>query len=958
MTPFEFSNPHGLWFLLFLFAFLYLWKTSLSPLPPWREKLSLLSRLLMVLCLVGALAEMRLVWTVKKLSVLFILDISESVNTSSQAQGIEWINQASKAMTENDQAALIVFGANAYVDMNWQPRFKITEITSIPERNFTDISRAIRLALASFPDDTQKKIVLITDGNENLGNALNEAIISKSNNIPIYCKKINQVPEVEVLIENVIIPSEVRLNQTFEMKLLIKSFQKTTTKVRLYRDGEYLEEGVFELDEGMNIFKIPQKMDTPGFVNYEITLEPREDTLPVNNTMMGFTLVQGESKVLYIEGKKGKSDYLANALREAGLIVDVKSQYEIPTTLPELNNYDCVILSDISSHWFSYDQMLFFNKYVSEMGGGLIMVGGEDSFGVGLYAKTPIEEALPVDMDIRQKKHLASMAMEIVIDQSGSMGAVVASGQTKMQLANEAACATIDFLKLYDMVEVLMTDTAPKSLFPLQKIGTEENRYYLQDCVRSNRGGGGGIYCYAGLLPAYRNLRQVDSIVKHIILFADGSDAEQQEGCEQLAVEGYADGITLTTISLGNGHHTPFLRNLAMAGAGQFYLTDNAMDLPRIFAKDTMIASKNVLVEKTFFPTLVGNVEFLKGINWQETPSLYGYVATTKKESPLVEEIMQGLDGDPLLVRWQYGLGKSVAFTSDVKDRWSKDWLHWEGYKKLWPQLVRWSLRSKHKKNIRVHQKFERGKGFLVVEALDDEGNYENFLNLEARIVKPDGTSHGLPLNQTAPGQYSGDFPALSEGIYMFNLVEHRDSQPYVLTSVAASQSYPIEYKDLEPKDALLNQISEITDGKVINDFAGLFKLDQKEVKAYRDIFLPLLLSALLLLLLDIMARRLVLPHEMFKIRTRVKVAESQASAMMGRLRARKESIRDRTSPQASSLLQDLQKKSSLPSGNTVVASAPPPPPPRPDPLQQKPEEDTYTSRLLKAKKRAQEPKS
>lgn len=954
--PFEFANPYGLFFLLILIPVVYLWLRSLSPLPPWREKLSLLSRFVMVLALVFALSEMRWIWKVEQLAVIFVLDISESINTYSQDQAIQWINQACKGMTEKDKAALIVFGTNAYIDLPLQPRMKISEITSIPERNFTDISRAIRLALASFPEHTQKKIMVLTDGNENLGNALSEALIAKSNNVRIFCKKINQAPEVEVLLEQIILPSEVRLKQAFDLKLIIKSFQQTKTKVRIYRNERYLGEDVMTLDPGTNILKIPQKIEEPGFVNYEVHLEPQNDTIRYNNQMTGFTLVQGESKVLYLEGKEGKSEYLHSVLKEAGLLVDVRSRFEIPTTLPELNNYDCVILSDIPSSAFSPEQMIFFKRYVEDMGGGLIMIGGDDSFGVGLYAGTPIEEVLPVNMEVRQKKHLASMAMVIVIDQSGSMSMTVPDGRTKLQLACEAACGTIDLLKSYDMVEVLMTDTAPKSLFPLQKVGGTANREVLKEHIRSNRGGGGGIYCYSGLVPAYKNLSGTDTMIKHIILFADGSDSEQKEGCEPLAARYFNENITLTTVSLGVGHDTPWLQNLSLTGGGQFYVAEDAMDLPRIFAKDTLLASKNVVVDKEFRPVMTGTAEFLKGIQWDQTPSLYGYVATTKKDSPLVEELLQAIDQDPLLVRWHCGLGKSVAFTSDCKDRWSKDWIRWEGYKKLWPQLVRWSVRSKHNKNIRVHQKFEKGNGLCVVEVLDDEGNYENFLNLEARIIKPDGSSEILTLGQTAPGQYTTKFHAMTEGTYMTTLLEKRDGASNIISTVAASQSYPIEYKELEPKDIILTQMSEITNGAVIEEPTTLFKHDVEEVKAHRDIFLPLLILALIALLIDIIARRFVLPAEMFKIRRRIQTADSQASMMMGRLKARKADLYEKlktSTAQKGVLPESLPKTKDLSIQTTRMPQNIPQPPPSAPPVI---EEDNYTARLLKAKKRAQGP--
>ncbi|MEK7483539.1 MAG: hypothetical protein AABZ60_04305, partial [Planctomycetota bacterium] len=283
--------------------------------------------------------------------------------------------------------------------------------------------------------------------------------------------------------------------------------------------------------------------------------------------------------------------------------------------------------------------------------------------------------------------------------------------------------------------------------------------------------------------------------------------------------------------------------------------------------------------------------------------------------------------------------------------------IRWEGYKKLWPQLVRWSLRSKHNKNIRVHQKFEKGTGYCVVEVLDDEGNYENFLNLEARIIKPDGSNEIITLGQTAPGQYSTQFHAMVEGTYMTTLLEKREGASNIISMVAASQSYPVEYKELEPKDILLTQISEITNGLVIEESTALFKHDIEEVKAQVDIFLFLLILALITLLLDIIARRFVLPAEMFKIRRRVQSADSQASVMMGRLKARKADLYEKL--KASTNQKPLLQESLSKSKDFSISTTPIPkniaPPPPVAPLV---EEDNYTARLLKAKKRAQGPES
>ena len=130
------------------------------------------------------------------------------------------------------------------------------------------------------------------------------------------------------------------------------------------------------------------------------------------------------------------------------------------------------------------------------------------------------------------------------------------------------------------------------------------------------------------------------------------------------------------------------------------YLTDDPANIPQIFAKETVTASKSAIDEQPFMPQVVRTTQALADLDLETAPFLLGYVMTRPK--PTSEVILATEKGDPLLVWWRYGLGMTVAFTSDAKARWAAEWLTWPGYSKFWAQVVRHAMRKSDAKGVAV----------------------------------------------------------------------------------------------------------------------------------------------------------------------------------------------------------------------------------------------------------------
>lgn len=852
----QFTQP--IYLLLLIPAIYYAYRLSsrsLADLSRLKSRLALGLRVVILTLLILALAGPRMVRNTSQQCVIFLVDVSDSISKSGQGKAIAYMNEALRTMTPSQKVGLVAFGGDASVELAPCNAKKVDKIYSIPSTTNTDISQAIGLAMALFPEKCAKKIVLISDGHETIGKATEQAMLAGTNGISVDVVPINDDIRHEVLLDKMVCPHYVKVGEPFDLKVVAVSTDPTSADVRILRNGEPVGVKRVDLVRGKSMLTFQQSVDKSGSYEYKAILESRLDTRAENNIALSRTVVRGKPKVLYVEGEPGQSQYLAAALRSGGMDVEVRNRSGVPNSLGRMSAYDMVVLSDVPAWNLSPDQMKMIKSGVRDLGIGFTMIGGENSFGAGGYYDTPIEEALPVDMSVRKTKVMPSLAVVVVMDKSGSM-AMDEGGMQKIQLANDGASAVVKLLQPIDYVGVVVCHSDPSAAVPLTSASNKDPIYREISTIRAE---GGGIAVSPSIKMAYGMISPANTRQKHVILLADGDDCDEQQGVVEMVRRMAAEKITVTTVAIGDGKDVPFLKAVAYYGGGGFYLTRMARDLKAIFTKDVMTVSKSLIIEEPFSPGMDSGAPELSGIPAGSAPPLLGYVATSPKSTARVS--MLSHKNDPILATWQYGIGRSAAFTSDCKAHWAARWVTWPNYNRLWAQVLRSTMRKSPSTDFQTTVDIASGVGRVAVDAVDDKGNFLNMLKFKGSVVSPDMKAQPLTIEQTGPGRYEASFDAREMGSYVVNVGRSDQGQNAPEVSIV-NIPYSPEYKDIGPNLPLLNRLVAETSGRFSPAASEVFRKDFRPSKAYMDLWRLFALIAIFLLPVDIAVRRLNMSAE------------------------------------------------------------------------------------------------
>ena len=829
-----------------------------------RRRLVQAAMLLAALC--ASLALARLEWGTPqdRVAVVFALDRSRSVERSGDDGAEDALAQAREAETtmhDDDVAGVVVFGAEAATEVVPQERPELTRSHASIARDATDISAAIRRALADLPSDYTGRVVLVSDGVETDGDSLAAAQIAAGRGISIDVLPVERAPSAEVAIDRVQLPESANPGEPVELRIVTRATQSAPVRVRVLRDGIAIAEADTVVGAGSDVLTMRDVADGAGMHRYDVILEPTTegvDGTPENNEGGAFMRVNGTSHALVLSDHVEETDALAAAIRSVGFEVEVRGRAGVPTQLSELASYDLVVLSDLHARAMSEDQMTAFRGYVHDLGGGLLMLGARDAFGLGGYAYTPIEEALPATFDLRRRRDRASLAMVIAIDRSGSMSVTVRPGVTKLDIANEAAGQSAMLLSPSDRVGVEHVDTEPFWSLPMTSV---TNPSAVAAAIHRAGPGGGGIYVDTALIAGYDVLRREETQLKHLLLFSDGDDSEEMENGRALVGQALADGITTSIVSMGRGTFTPELEQLSHLGGGRFYIVEDMTQLPRIFTEETIAASRSAIVEEAIQPILGTASEITEGIDFAHAPALNGFVVTNARPRASVLLVARG--EDPLLSTWQYGVGRSATFTSDAGGALGRPWLAWGGYATLFGKLARGLARAPERHDADVAVTLQGGRGHVRVEAVDAEGHYRNYLDLAASIAAPGGASTDVVLTQTGPGRYEADFDAAAPGAYIATVREMDEAgDGALIASSGVVRTRGDELRGDGTNHALLAQIAAATDGHVLTSLARVFVDRPPPTYSYRGLWRELLLASMLLLLASVALRRLMMPRE------------------------------------------------------------------------------------------------
>lgn len=843
---FEFGRPIYLVLLLVLAPVVWSSLKSRVDLPPWRLWSATALRCLSIVCLVLALAGLKKSLPADRMTVLFLVDRSLSVGSQGLPWTEEYVDRARQVMGKNDRFGVLVFGEQTSLELGPAHHQRVSRFTAQVERGGSDLATAIRFACANFPADAARRIVLVSDGNETTGQAAREAEMAAGLGVEVWTVAMPAATGAEFLVEEVEVPGRPAVDSPYDVKVTLAASRAAQGQLTLRRNGQVIARQKVSLEEGRNVYLVPQRAPEPGVYAYTASLEVEADTNASNNKAEGIAMVEGPRQLLYVHGGASAPGPIPDLLRASGLRVKVVSAGELPGDLPGWQAYQAVVFDNVSAFEVSPRQLEWIAALTRELGVGFAMLGGGDSYGVGGYLNTPVAEVLPVELDIRKKKKTALVSLAMAIDKSGSMGAGE-GGVDNMALAREGAIAAASVLTEYDQVGVVGFDSAAKWVVPM---GPAKNKKAIAAKIGSLRAGGG-----TDLFPAFRQclaaLDKTNTPLKHLIVLSDGAVAPADY--DSLLRQCVEKKITVSAVAVGQGADVKFLSELAQKGGGRAYYTDSGHTLPRIFTRDTVIAARAAFSEKPFRAEVVDTHPILAGFHASTAPALGGYNLTSERGAP-AQLLLAGPKGDPLLAVGRHGLGKTVAWTSDNGTRWAHPWAGWPDFAVLLTQSLRYLLPDAESGGLQA--RLERGDGGRVALSASLPSAGEG--DVVARLIAPDGTTSEVHLDQTAPTRFLGDFRPDQPGNWIVHLADRSSGK--TLTRVW-NVPYSPEHRRLGTDTRRLQAIATAGQGKFDARPEEVFAPPAHPTRLGQPVWSSLVLCALLCLPLEVAIRRVFLPR-------------------------------------------------------------------------------------------------
>ncbi|GAB5404873.1 MAG: VWA domain-containing protein [Aureliella sp.] len=834
----ELTRPWMLWLLLLLVPVFWYFFKSLSDFPAWQRRVSLLVRIGVVTLLVAALAGLTLLLPSEKQYVVLAIDRSLSVDAEATKQIDAYLKQARDSAGDHTLAIMNVAQRPTAIATDISDAETLAE----EELNQTNLAAAVETAAAAIPPGFVPKIALLTDGRQTSGDLLQAAASSK---VPVSLIPLPVRKDPEVQVAEAKAPAEVRQGEPFFVEVTLASNHDDEGYIDVYR-GDILvskSEEPLKISAGETKFRFRQSIDNESQTNYDVRIRGFNDSLLDNNAASTVVFASGKPSVLVVDSDTSETNHFRWALEEQDMSVQVRPAEGIPRTLAELQKFDCLVLSNVPATSMTLKQMEIIRTYVEDLGGGLVMIGGDQSYGLGGYYKTTLEEILPVRSNFEKEKEKPSLAMVLVIDKSGSMGG------EKMELAKDAAKGAAELLGPRDQLGVIAFDG---QAYWVSELHSASDKGYIIDRI-STIEASGGTSIYPGLADAYDALSSTSAKLKHVILLTDGHSSPGD--FEGIASDMVSSRITLSSVAVGTSADTTLLEQLANTGGGRYYMCEDPGAVPQIFAKETVEASKSAINELPFIPMLVRPTQVLSGIDIDTAPFLLGYVMTQPK--PTSEFILASEAGDPVLAWWRYGLGITVAFTSDAKSQWAAEWLTWPDFGKFWAQVIRNAMRKSESKGVFVEVERTGDTAHVAVDSVDVAGRFINEADTKMTLIRPGLGKEEVSLSQTAPGRYEADFQVPKRGAYHLELSQKRRDVLTFRQTRGIVVGYPDELRLGPPAEEMMRRVADVSGGRYDPSPEELFAESDSSAENILPLWPYLLSLAVALFILDVALRRI-----------------------------------------------------------------------------------------------------
>jgi Mg-chelatase subunit ChlD len=805
-------------------------------------------RIATALVLVGAAARIDVWRSTGRAPVVFAIDVSDSLTPASRARAVGFVSRSSAGMTATDSLGLVAFGAEAVVERPVGPGRPPAAIGSTPAPGGTNIAAAIRLARAMLKD-TGGRIVLASDGRETSGDARAEAAAAAAEGLVIDVLDPGAADAADAQVTSVEAPDRVRAGAPLEVAATIEAGAGARADVRIERDGALVARRTLTWPvAGAERVRLTDIVERPGFAHYRVVVEAPGDPVAGNDEGGAVVHIEGPARVLYLVTDAGAADRAAiRILRAAGFEVTASAPDTAPASAAALSAYDAVVLDNVVAAGLGAAAMSAIASYVEDLGGGLLMTGGADSFGPGGYGNTPVERVLPVEMRPRDRDRTPQLALVLALDKSGSMAARD-NGVQKIDLARRAALAVLDHLGPGDELGVIGFDRAAQAIVPLQAASPDG----VARSLESLRAGGGTAIAPA--IDLARDwLRESRAERKHVLLLSDGRSTPDDAAALDATLR--SREFVLSVVGIGADLDRPFLRALADRSGGRTYFPDRLSALADIFKRETILASGQWIVEGSFRPRAGRDHVILRGVDASALPPMSGYVATTPRDA--ADLLLSSEAGDPVLATWRAGLGRAAGFTSDLTSAWAADLVSSPAFVDLWTRTMRWVSRPIERGVLHPSVSWDEGDGArLAVDARDSDGRFIDFLDVRALVSGPDGGRTDVTLRQSGPGRYEAALDAGRRGPHLASIIA-RDPSGTREESALAGFYAPAaaEHRAGGPDRARLEDLTRITGGRSVSPGDNPFDHPVAR-RVPRALWPALVATAMLLLLAEVAVRR------------------------------------------------------------------------------------------------------
>ncbi len=845
-TPLALGTPLALLLLIVPLAFAVVAlrrrrvrASAFAALPRRRRGVAVGVRVALLCALVLCIAALQVQASTPAQTLVVVADRSASTASAGTAE-TALIAALQRGLPGGDRLGVVATGAQATVEH--PPDLHPQGSDGLPvavDPSATDLAAGLRLAGSLVAEGTRGHVVLVSDGRQTSGDAIAEAGALQAAGTRVDVVPLRIASGLDVRVDALRVPSPITAQARAHAAVDLASSAATHAVLRVDVDGSAVTQRDLGLGAGATSIDVELPQLAAGLHHVHAAIDAPQDTVLQNNVGDAVVQVLGPQRLAVVEGTAGDGANLASAARAAGLQVDVLSPAQLPADAAHLATWQAVALVDVSADQLGTSRMAAVQTAVRDLGMGLTVTGGAHTLGPGGFAGTPLEQTLPVSMDVSDPKDKQPVAVVLVLE---SVETSEGDG-----VLRAAARSVVQHLQPQDFVGV--TDALHGFAVPLTQVGDGRAVAAQVDAITQF----GDPPSYDPYISAaVAALHAHPEANRHIVVLGDG-DADAVS--PSLLSSVVAQGVTVSAVGVDidrNPEQMGEMRDVAEAGHGRFYQSEDASQVPDVLLDQTSRELRPWIVQQAFQPTTASPADVLAGVDLAALPDLQGYVTTTAKSGATLA--LTGPHRDPILVEGQYGLGRAVVWTSDVGGTWSADLLRWRDGGILLANLVNNVLPLAADPELAVTTAVQGATGHVVAQL---SGGAAADATAVASVVAPDGSHLDVALSRTGSGRFEADFPAAATGIYVVRVTLSAAGRVLHTSTAGLAIAYAPEYRFTGTDGGTLAAIARAGGGAVLSGAAPVLGAPLPVATTRQELTSALLVLALALLLVDVAVRRL-----------------------------------------------------------------------------------------------------